>query len=416
LPPGIFSRSDAFFDVRLTGAPVHHLSSVEFRMSITNTPPATYDPTPVGAGGAGDDPADFMLVPQHPAYLVNRIEIQPNGSETDDTIHNYQLFQDMSLRMSAEEKAVMGFARGISTSGPQPHIRDNFTNQSSYDEDGYGIAPGETRDYYLPVKSMLDQSRMFLPGKSQDPRIRLYMPANPVCSDSADGVTMTLGGVDCIVSGNIYEDSVLADLRNHYRSIPTISRVLVHETQSQDIKSAQVGIPVSDVSLTVFNGAYPMFVLTLERTPAALEYEYDSNRTKIGYNDVPAAGDPYGNERNNWIPIAALTLTDSNGNPVWYNNIPGRYLKNIAGAKQFPNSFVLGEKNMYPLVFSTQIEDTVDTGANYGGIAMDTNFQLKVVPGQFKAVPDETVTLRINALRYALFTMSPEGKLKVTKL
>jgi hypothetical protein len=147
-----------------------------------------------------------------------------------------------------------------------------------------------------------------------------------------------------------------------------------------------------------------------------LEYEYDSNRTKIGYNDVPAAGDPYGNERNNWIPIAALTLTDSNGNPVWYNNIPGRYLKNIAGAKQFPNSFVLGEKNMYPLVFSTQIEDTVDTGANYGGIAMDTNFQLKVVPGQFKAVPDETVTLRINALRYALFTMSPEGKLKVTKL
>lgn len=409
LPSGIFVNTDSFWDIRITGSGVDTLTDITMRMEITNNAP-TY------VAGTSDITL-FQLVPRLPQDFLNRIEIQPNGGTTEDTIYFDQALFDLWWRLSPEKKASMGLAFGMNTSGPNETDPAARSNQRTYDEDGLGINPGESKEFFFPVHSMLTQSRMFLPSKSQDPRIRCYAAAQPVCTDSSAFCSMQVNGVDCIISGLLYEDSVRAAMKQHYQSIPSVSRVLVHERQNLDVGSASPNVPLTDLSLTVFNGAYPFMNVTMVNNSAVGEFRYDSGRNK---KDDPAdalSTDPVGTNEDCWIPLERITLTDSNGNPIWYNLIPGKFLKHIVAGYQFDESYIHGEKNVYPLIFSTDAMETLETGANHGGIVMDSNFQLQVIPGRdFVPVVGRTYGLRINAWRYALMTMDTQGKFSVTKL
>lgn len=408
LPPGVFNQPDAFFDIRITGAGVHTVDSMSLRMQISN-----FTPTPP----IGTDPASAIrLIPVLPFYWLNRLEVQPNGGTTEDTIYPDQMATDWWLRASTEMKATMGKLVGVNTAGPNSHVAGNFTNQSSYDEDGIWIEAGESREYFVPIHTFLTTCSLFLPAKSQDPRLRFYCAAQPVASDSGGNARMVLDGADMVISGTLYEGYIVDAMIKHYRTIPTVSRILVHERQNLDVQNAQPFVRANDLSLTVFNGAYAYLTLYMKRNGPAKEYLYDSNRTKTNEDDAAPAVPVVGHDQDNWITLSRFTLTDSNGNPVFYNEIPAQYLSKIIGNEQFPNTFIFGEKNLYLIPFCDDSETTLLTGENSGGMALDSNFQLAIVPGAYDVVAGDSFSLQINGMRYALLTMTPAGTFTVKKL
>lgn len=408
LPPGIFNQPDAFYDFRITGAGVHTLTGITQRLVISNDSPDFVD-------GVSDE-ALFQLVPLLPAYWMSRIEIQPDGATTEDTIYSQQLAEDLWLTIPQNMKSNAGNLIGMNQGSSQPKVTGVRSNQDRLDEDGNGIGPNTSREYFLPMRSMLTQAQIFLPAASQNPRIRSYMAQQPVCSDSSEDAKMVLQGADCYVSGILYEGDILLAMQAHYQQIPTTSRVLVHERQTLDVKTLTAFEPAAEQSLTVFNGSYWGFNMSILRTGLQNEELYDSGRTKLDGTAVDADAPPNASRRA-WIPISRLTLTDSNGNPTFFNNISADFLAKLVCAEQFPETIVYGEKNLYTVPFGHDGCATFETGENTGGMKLDSNFQLQIVPAEFTSGgAGESYRLILNAYRYALLTMAPNGTFSVNKL
>ena len=152
-----------------------------------------------------------------------------------------------------------------------------------------------------------------------------------------------------------------------------------------------------------------MMFVTLERNNQFKERAYSSNRT---YN--PGANPPV---YHAWVPISRMSLVDSNGNPIAYNNISGPYLRNIYAAECFQGNFLYGQKNIYPWSWTLQAKRTLQYGASLGGIMFDSNFQLKIIPGLVEGLqPNESFRVYVRMLRYATLTRTPEGTFELRKL
>lgn len=407
LPPQLFVNPDGFFDIRITGSGVDIMYDFTLRLDTQN----------IEDGANIADPL-FSIRPMLSTYFFDRVEVQPDGGSTQDTQYADQTTIALWHLLTTEQKAVVGPSVIMNASGSNGINRGVYADTATYDEDAIRLRAGETRSYFIPHYSMLTQAKLFLPDKTQNPRLRYYCTQSPICTDSGaltSPNTFRVVGANGIVSGILLDDCIRKEMRKHYMAAPALSRVLVNERQILDLKTITAGSQLNDLSLTVFNGEYSMFWLYLIRAEAVKENLYASNRTTAS---VPNSWDP---DARWWIPVARASFTDSDGNPVWFNFVPGKFIKNVASAQNFPGTYVYEEKNLYPFVFATDAPRTLATGANTGGMALDSNFQLQIVPGDFNPTNGSggattAVTLRVNALRYAILTRSVEGKFTVSKL
>jgi hypothetical protein len=395
MPPNLFSNDNIFFDIRLTGSGVDTLDTITLRIIVQNTDTQT------------------AIKPVLSFFFFDHLEIQPDGGVTEDTIYADQMYIDYCNWVDLEMKATQGYTVGMDTVGPVSTSAP-VTSRTAYDEDGLQIPPLGTREYLIPqYGNMFTTGYTFLPNKIQTPRFRWFPTIQPLCTDTpkTNGVpgTITCVGADATIGGVLYDSDLREQLCNFYGKYRTISRVLVHERQLIDLKSITPGQDVSDLTLTVFSGEYAMMFVTLERVNQFKERAYSSNRT---YD--PTANPPV---YHAWLPIARMSLVDSNGNPIAYNNISGSYLRHIYSAECFQGNFLYAQKQIFPWSWTLQAKRTLQYGASLGGIMFDSNFQLKIAPGAIEGgINNESFRVFVRMLRYATLTRTPDGKFELRKL
>lgn len=403
MPTTSFDTSDSFFDIKLSGAGVDTLCHFALQISVQNTAP-----TPANAG-------EGNAIPVLPPYFFNRIEIQPDGGETEDTLYPEDILDDWYELYKTDKKANLGRAIGMSTQAPAKWQKNTYSNLGTFDEDGMPIIPGEIREFTLPIHSMLTQAKLYLPTKKQDPRWRFYIANNVLCSDSdfTNGANLVINQVQGIITGVLYEDDIRINLSKHYMNMKTISRVTVRERQTESIASVAPNVVSTDKTLTVFNGHFAMFYVRLEKgnSNSRPEGRYDSLRT---LTDGSATDDPQ-TYTGNYLPIIRMTLTDNDGNPVFYNNTNANFLRWVMPTVCCDGAPFYYEKNIFPWTFCMDLPDVICCGKNSGGIYLNTEYSLRVVPGNFDVTGETDYVLRVNARRYALLTCQG-GKYTVKKL
>ena len=395
LPGSLLQIPDQFFDVKLTGAPSDTLTHYTLQMQITNSAPV-----PSGSAAPTDNDATLLVAP----YMFNRIEVQMDGSSVDDIIYNRQLYYDLCYSMTTEQKAVMGYYIGMNSEAP---VSNDLTlaDKTAYDEDLIPLKPGKTRTFYLPILSMITQAGLFLPDHNQDPRLRYYCTGKPTVLSSkagADGKVF-MSNVQAIIHGLLYDDAIRARMRSHYQEQASISRITTHERQLIDVGTLSAGQEATDQPLSAFNGEYAGFDITLEDTAQAGEQQYGSNTTAglLGLT---------------WMPISRLTLTNSDGYPIGFNNIYGDLVSSVCASNDYKHNFMAAQKNIYTWNFSEDIEDTRATGADHGGIVLDGDFNTRLIPGALDGKTGHTFRIHWSGLRYGLLTRTAAGNYTVTKL
>lgn len=402
MPTTSFNTSDSFFDIKLSGAGVDTFCHFALQMSVTNIAPA------------GATTSDGVAKPVLPPYFFNRIEIQPNGGETEDTLYQEDVLYDWYELYNDTDKACIGRAIGMNTASPSKWQKNTYSNMATFDEDGQTLTSGESREFIIPIHSMLTQAKLFLPAKSQDPRYRFYIANDVLCSDSdtANGAELVIAQVQGIVTGILYEDDIRLDMTRHYRNIKTISRVTVRERQLESINSITPFAISTNQTLTVFNGHFSMFYIRLEKGNLAddAEGQYDSFRRLVDGNP-----DDVANYTGNFIPLARITLTDNDGNPVFYNNFNANFTRWVMPTLTGCDSSFTYQKNIYPITFTMDLKGNIESGKNAGGIYLNTEYTLRVVPGNFTPTAETDYVLRVNARRYALL-ICDKGRYDVKKL
>lgn len=396
LPSQGLQINDVFFDIRLTGAGVHTLDRTTLHLTVQNT---LGDP-PVG------ETSD--LVPMLPQYFFNRIEVQSDGSFTDDTIYPYQLLWDYLHTIGYAEKSSRAYAVGMTYGTAQEIL--GTADAVAYDENEIAIVQGGTQEYFIPIHTFLTTAGTFLPGKTQDPRFRMYLAQNPVCTynDAAAiaGNGLLLAGAEMILTGVIYSNEILLSVSNHYNSKLCISRVVLHERQLISVKGVTSFAELGDLALTSFNGEYAGMTIYLGRNDATKQQLYMSGRHSEDV--VPSI--------IGWLPLSRIGVIDSSGNPVGYNKEHADYIRADLDALTWPETSYYGEKYAYFLPWATDARTTLSTGQSTGGMVMDSNFTLQLVTGQLPAGLPESFTVNCTAMRYGLFQRSGAGTFKITKL
>lgn len=388
LPPGGFMQDDVFFDIRVTGAGVHTVDEMVLQMDVRNQ---------------SVNPVIPLLSP----WFFNRYEVQANGSFTDDTIYPQQMYlrhchahMPASIKATCSEWIGMEASTSFSRSDPR-------TTWNCYDEDGVPIPAGGSRKYFIPLYNFLSTTSLFLPCKRQDPRLRFYLHRNPIRSDNdpADlaGTPLRLEGALLIMKGVVYENEVLIALNDHYKKVNTVMPTIVHERQVVDIKNAAPGVEIPDQPLTSLNGDYVGFFLTLVRGNASREQLYSSNNTWTAISQ-------------GWLPINTVSLKDSSGNPIGFNQIPDGFLRGTATGHAFPECFMSALKNVTFFPFAKDLMASLVNGLPSGGMVFDSNFTISITPGTFTPDPaTQNYQLWIFGLRKAQFTMDTDGLFTVIK-
>lgn len=391
LPPGGLAQDDVFFDFRLTGSGVHTLTEAVLQMTVKNTNPAA---------GRG-------VIPLLPYWFLNRLEIQSNGSFTDDTIYPPQMYlrhchAHMPAKLKSLESEWLGMQAQSSFSRSDPR-----TLWNCWDEDGIPIPANSSKEYFLPLYNFITTTSLFLPSKQQDPRFRFYLARNPIRSDNdpldLNGTPLLLQGVLLILKGIIYANEVLLSLADHYSSITTFMPTITHERQVIDIKSAAENVEISDQSLTSLNGEYVGMFIWFQRGNASREGLYASNTTYTAASEA-------------WLPIKSFSIKDSSGNPIGFNNIPGGFIKGTATALAFPDCDMSAMKNIYFIPFAKNLTSSLVEGLPSGGLAFDSNFTLSIVPGPITPnVLTQNFQIWVFGLRKANFIVSDSGLFTIKK-
>lgn len=388
MPGNYLKINDAYFDIQITGAPVHTLENLILHLSVVNT-----------------DVAD-LCTPMLPFWFFNRVECMANGGFTDDTIYPFSWYQHFITTNGLERKTNMSPALFMQTGGFVDTSNANFL-KALYDETSIEMVPGESRQYYIPFNcNFLVQSNAWLKSKSVNPRFRFYGALNPQCSDS-DAVAnnaLLLNGAEMIVCGIIYMPTVADKINSYYSSGQTLTRVTLHERQIFDLSSWSDGVETSDQSLTAFNGEYAGMWIYFSRGWATREQLYNSMRTATSTN-------------NGWLPIQNISLKDSSGNPVMFLKMGSELLRYIFTAEQYPESGVQAYKALYYYPFSRSGKSADCYGLSGGGMRFDAKFQLQATPSFYvSTVADVSWKQTIHAQRYGILCLTEYGEFKVTKL
>lgn len=409
LPAGVFQTDGVFFEGQYTGAGVDTLLATSLRLTIKN----------VNTGAANDPLNAIKLVIAQ--YLLRRLEVMAAGDAVDDTIYPDQMQLDQAAMMTCEMKALIGAWMGWDTGGPTTKVQGDYSNQTSYSEDGFELYPGDDRSIVLPLHSFLSQARLFLPSKNKDPRIRVVCSNEVLTWDTGANTTkadVALIGVQFLSSGILYDDEVRIKLKEYYDKNNTSSRVIVHERQTESFNQINPNSVMGDTSLTVFNGAFANMDIYVIRNEATSQELYNSNRIR------PALVNPNDPTHEPIVPLRAITLNDSSSNPVFFNDIYVDFLRGVQAALANPKSWIYQQVNYVPIHWALDACDTIKTGRNTGGIVMDSKYHLKLLGGNFS--PDSldatgtavTTTNFIGVFlgrRYAYLHMN-KGEISLQKL
>ena len=389
MPGNYLQVNDTYFDIQITGAPVHTLENLVLHLSVVNQSNA------------------FSAITMLPFWFFNRIECMANGGFTDDTIYPFSWYQHFVTTNSFEKKTNMSPAIWMQTGSPANLGTSVPFDRALYDETNIIIPTGDTRHYYIPFDcNFLVQSNAWLKSKSVNPRFRFYGSLNPQTVDSpaVNFNILLLNGAELIVSGIIYMPVLADKINTYYQSGQTLTRICLHERQIFDLSSWNAGVETADQSLTAFNGEYAGMWFYYSRAQAAREQLYASQRT--------ATPTTIG-----WLPITNVSLKDSSGNPVMFLKMGSQLLQNIFPAAQYPESMIQAFKDLYYFPFTRSGSAADVYGLSGGGIRFDAKFQLQSTPAPYvSTVADVAWKQTIHAQRFGILCLTDSGEFKVTKL
>jgi hypothetical protein len=385
-------QADTFFDAKLTGAPVHTLQDWYLHMTWQNT-------------SVND------IIPMLPFWFFNRWEVMANGSSNDDTIYPQQMLIDYLMWLETDtERMNRGPTVGMDdSSSPGTASVAGINGIGQYDESPAAVPAGTTKEYYIPLICFLTQCNLWLPTKGVDPIVRCYGNVNAICSDNeaadltASPPNWSLSQCEMYVTGIVYAAPLMQRLNAYYQRTELVVRVLTHERATQSISALTPGEPTADFSMNAIAGEYMMLAAVVLRGNASREQFYSSNRT-------------YAAATQGWMPVDQISLTDSSGNPVNFLNMKTDFHRLAQGSTFFTHTCYWGYKNIVPYVFGVKPLTTFRTGRSTGGLALDGNFKLNVIPRPYTAGTTTNWSLTVYGMRYALLTLTHRGALHLQKL
>lgn len=350
-------------------------------------------------------------------YFFERYEVQCNGSATDDTIYaDHWDEEDCVALETSEVRMLTGKYTGTSTASYQNYDPTDYTTMNAFDEDGISLAPGDQREFQLPIRNAVTMGLPFLPALSKcEPRFRFYPQKNILLDPNANtNNDIELTSAILICHGITYEECYSKEMLRKYRSRDTHTRVIIHERESSDLQSIVPGQAVGDIQLKTFNCDLAMFTIKVVRS-SGIGYgtQYDSaNLITATTADYPGM----------FIPISNITLYDSKTNPDKYSLIEGSYLKSHQAVTANAPTGYFGQKNVYPWIWCRNVRETLLCGADTGGRKLDGNWICKSKVGNFTSGYNNSATptsaFRFIALgyRYANLIQTKQGQLKLEKL
>ena len=390
IPANLLVANDQYFDIQVTGAPVHTLEWIVLHTVVTNTDAA------------------IDGIPMLPFWFFNRVECMANGGFADDIIYPIQWYLDFLGTLTPEQKTMLSWAMGMEAKN-SASLTAASTEWTIYDEYTNALSPLESKNYYIPFNNnFLVQANAWLKSKSVNPKFRFYCSVNPVCSDTnapnpipASMLLMT--SAEFIVGGIIFNPDIAERINKYYMSGVTLSRVMLHERQIFDLTSWSPGVESSDQSLTGFNGEFSAMWFYVSRGEASREQLYASNRTAT----AATVG---------WLPLQRVSLKDSSGNPVMFLNMGAELLKNVFPAKQYPHLMLGAYKDIFYFPFSMCGAQEDKDGIASGGIQFDAKFQLQITPQAYTVGATTSWKNTVCAKRIGLLCLTDKGEFKITKL
>lgn len=381
--------TDANFDILLVGAPVHSLKMIYLHGYCFNQN---------AVGGNAIRPLHFMAI-------INRLDMQLNGSFSDDTIYQEQIYQDYNdwLENDFERMGRAPYVNG-ETSAMVTNSGNNINTYTMWDESNNAIAPQAQREFFIPVICALTTMDAWLPRKLVDPRIKVYGAVNPICgtNPAPDLATPPLRfrGMETFVEGIVFEPDTRKRISAFYAQAPLLHRGIVHDRFTKDLGAWLVGAYVGDIQLTPFTGSYASMCVWVNRNDATREQlVYGSNR--------PAALATL-----NPLPLQVFSFTDSSGYHYYYPDYRANFIRCQNNDKSL-NCLMRQFKAYYMHYFCTDPQVTLRTGKSTGGLAMDGSniFRLQV-DAQATQGTTTGMTAVFDARRYAMITVTDTFVLK----
>lgn len=386
---------DSYFDATLNGAPVDSLLSAYLHFFVTNT----------NSGGGATS-----VTPMLACAFFDRIEIQPNGAQTDDTIYTEQLYQDYIAWLDNEtERQSRGPSVGMETKGNVSLTSDPLNQQTMWDEDGSAILPGASREYLFPLINFMTESSIALTVKGVDPRFRVFGRVNPITSYNAaadllpTATPLAFGQMEMILDGLKFQPAIRDKITAHFQGESVMTRILYHERFQYAIASVALNQYLGDIQLVPFSGEYARILWYVNRNDAQRENLFYGSRKNVTTTTL------------NPLAVGKVTWNTSSGRPVYYNDHPASLHTTIFGSTLETNTSIYAYKPYYPTSFCIE-RDTLRTGRNAGGLAMDSAMVFKFQLLPFVVGTTTGVQLTMLGSRYGILEQTMDGAFVATKL
>lgn len=375
--------ADSNFDVLLVGSPVHALANIYLHFYVQNT-------NAVGGNS---------VRPFHMMCILNRQDVQLNGSFTDETIYQEQMYQDYNdwLEDDFERQGRARYVNG-ETAAMVTNSGNAFNTYTMWDESNNAIAPQAQAEFFVPLINVLTQCSPWLPRKLVDPRIRCYGAVNPICSTNAAADLATpplrFRGMETLVEGIVFDPDTRMRISKFYSQAPTLHRCIIHDRFIKDMGTFATGTYLGDVQLTPFTGQYASMCVWLNRNDATREQLiYGANRPATAATLNP-------------LPQSVFTFLDSSGYPIYYNDARGPFVK-MANLDKSGNNLMRQFKAYLMHYFCTDPKLTLTTGKSSGGLAMDGSFiyRMQVDPSVTQGT-STSISAYFDARRYGILTVT----------
>jgi len=283
-----------------------------------------------------------LLMPSF--FFLQRMEIY-SGSNLIDTIYPEQNFYESVLDNSRD---YINAHLGV------------WNISANYGVTASTLAAGASQTYFIPVKSVLTQSKVFIRALRTKLEVRCFFGSFSEVTQSTTVATNGLVLDSCIlrVDGFRFRPEMLASLIKSYEDTPHVARGVVRRYERLTASGATSGVD-STMTLTSLNGTYSHLRFFLRTNGAARE--------------ALIAG----------IRLNTFTILDSNGAPLSYQNISGEYNRLEMAASKIASDFYskTGTQTLlYQYTFAEQPVDTFQDGHNGGEQVLNSNYRLVANP------------------------------------
>lgn len=304
-PNGVFTQSSQYIDYEVNSDRVHVIKKMALRFDVSNVSSPSIDIQPVVG-----------------PYLIEKIELYL-GSSLIATHYDNHLYTEFLLMNDGDRLRQLASGMGMSvprydtvedntltwdagtTDATLTGIPDFIANQSA-NKDVYKagpvIAAGGTREYLIPIQSWINQSDFFLPASIQRIRVRVYFRGGSGIFGAGGGASgdLELQSSQLLVSGVKYDNDILQQLMNRYRSVAHLKRCIIPRQQliNYGLQSTSV---VQQLSLTGISGTMSHLVW-FER-------------------EAGVSGDNY----TDFNPLTKYTLLSSDGSPDGFPDITDQF-------------------------------------------------------------------------------------------